>query len=163
MEDRLAPKTADLEQNNRSLALLYETTHALSANTVDRAVLQRVLERVRRVLGAERAELTAPAGVDDGGRLIAAAEVSSAERSASMSAQRAALGFASSGAAVAGSISGAGAQRSVVSVAVRDGERDHGALHLTLPPGRLLIPEQMELAQTVARHIGAALAEAEAR
>jgi len=163
LEEQIAVKTADLEQNNRSLALLYETTHALSANTVDRAVLQRVLERVRRVLAAERAELTAPPGVDDGGRLIAAAEVSVADRSTGTGAHRAAQGFANNGANSASNVTAAGARRTVVTVVVRDGERDHGALHLTLPPARSLTPEQMELAQTVARHIGAALTAAEAR
>jgi two-component system nitrate/nitrite sensor histidine kinase NarX len=55
-----------------------------------------------------------------------------------------------------------GEQR-IVSVPLLDGGVAYGMMPLRLPPGRALEAWQLELAQTIGRHIGAALAAAERR
>lgn len=57
MEAQIARKTADLEQKNRALALLYETARELAQAPPTAAVLTRIAERVRDVLGARAVEL----------------------------------------------------------------------------------------------------------
>jgi two-component system nitrate/nitrite sensor histidine kinase NarX len=55
-----------------------------------------------------------------------------------------------------------GEQR-IVHVPLLDGGETYGMMPLRLPPGRALEAWQLELAQTIGRHIGAALAAAERR
>lgn len=59
LEKQVAEKTADLERKNQSMALLYETTRALSEKPLDTATLQAVLDNLRRVLGTEGAVICA--------------------------------------------------------------------------------------------------------
>lgn len=62
MEAQIAAKTTDLENKNRALALLYETARELAQAPPSGAVLARIAERTRQVLGVPRVALRAAAG-----------------------------------------------------------------------------------------------------
>jgi two-component system nitrate/nitrite sensor histidine kinase NarX len=149
LEAQIAAKTADLAEKNRSLSLLYETARELSGPSLDRGTAARVAARVREVLGVQAVGICAraaegarawPLAVDPPDDLICA-QVSGGAH---------------------GVDAGVGT-RHVMSLPLMDGERQHGVMPLVLADGRDLAPWQLELAQTVARHIGVAMAAAEAR
>jgi two-component system nitrate/nitrite sensor histidine kinase NarX len=159
LEAQIAAKTADLEQKNRSLALLYDTARELSAGGTDPVTLGRVAERVRDALQVEGVVLCARNGEAGTGFPLARAE-STAGRTCALVRCNGCLDeprlqwheFDRAEAAVR-----------VVSVPLLDGDRMFGVMPLTLGPGQALAPWQLELAQIVGRHVGAALAALEAR
>lgn len=155
LEAQIAVKTADLAQKNQSLSLLYETAQELAGPQLDRAALQRVADRVRRVLGATGVVICARHGTAERGMPLACAEKTPGSlclRACCDACLETPLAQA-----------GPGADGVVVSIPLLDGDRRHGVMPLMLPAGQTLAPWQVELAQTVGRHIGAALAAAEAR
>lgn len=159
LESQIAAKTEDLARKNQSLALLYETARELAAPQLDAAVLARVAARVRDVLEVEAAVICrrhpgldghAPAHAADG-----AAELCEFVN------RHGHGGADAPGVLWHDGVPGSG-QR-LVSIPLLDGERLCGAMPLLMTVGQMLAPWQVELAQTVGRHIGAALAAAEAR
>jgi len=153
LERQVAEKTADLERKNRSLGLLYDTTRLLSGRSVDTAALSKVLDNVEQALGAEGGIICARQGSSGRGFPIAVSERGLPESCAEQ-----ACGNCSGGAAVHWrSEAGEGGARRVVSIPLTDSGTVHGVMPLMLPPGKGLEPWQIELAETVGRHVGAAL------
>jgi two-component system nitrate/nitrite sensor histidine kinase NarX len=162
LEAQIATKTADLAEKNRSLSLLYETARELSGPSLDRGAAARVAARVREVLGVQAVAICAraaegargwPLAVDPPGDL----------RADSICAQIGCNACASPHGRASDDRDAGVGTRHVMSLPLMDGERQHGVMPLVLAEGRELAPWQFELAQTVARHIGAAMAAAEAR
>lgn len=161
LEAQIAAKTADLADKNRSLSLLYETARELSGPSFDRDSAARVVARVREVLGVSAAGICTHSvnrkGKSQSSRLLATdpPEDSVCASVSCDSCLQAAMDRHDT-------LTDSGARR-VVQVPLVDGERQHGVMPLVLEYGRDLAPWQLELAQTVARHIGAAMAAAEGR
>jgi len=159
LEKQVAEKTADLERKNRSLSLLYETTQLLSEKPLDAATLQRVLANLSRALGSEGAVICARHAGSAHGLPLAGDEALRAELfDRGRCAQCANDGRLASRT----EMTDRGEQR-IVNVPLLDGGVSYGVMPLRLPPGRALEAWQLELAQTIGRHIGAALAAAERR
>lgn len=159
LEAQIAAKTADLAQKNRSLSLLYETARELSDLSLDRATLARVAEKIRGVLHVEGVVICARQSGAPRGWPLASAEaapgrICDAVRCAEISTAQHACWQAADGAA---------GTRSIVSVPLLDGETQYGVMPLMLASGQTLAPWQVELAQTLGRHLGGALAAAQAR
>jgi two-component system nitrate/nitrite sensor histidine kinase NarX len=159
LEKQVAEKTADLERKNRSLALLYETTQLLSEKPLDAATLQSVLTHLTRALGAEDAVICARHAGSAFGLPLAGDEALRAEL---FDRSRCAQCSNDGRLASRTEMTDRGEQR-IVSVPLLDGGVAYGMMPLRLPPGRALEAWQLELAQTIGRHIGAALAAAERR
>ena len=160
LEAQIAVKTADLAQKNRSLSLLYETAQALSAHQLEATMLERVAAHVQRVLGLDGVVICARhAGTPEGFPLARS------ERSpGALCEQVGCSGCLDEGKVYWHEVGVAGPARcAVVSVPLLDGERQFGVMALQLPAGGTLAPWQVELAQTIGRHVAAALAAAEAR
>lgn len=159
MEASIAAKTADLEQKNRALALLYETSSALARQPLDQAALQFVVERVRQVFDVDGAVICARDPAARRGHPLARAELltgrSCTGESCTLCTDVAHLSWHDAD-------SERGPAR-IVCVPLLDGERSYGVMPLTLAAGRTLAGEQLELAQLIARNIAAALAAAESR
>lgn len=159
LEKQVAEKTADLERKNRSLALLYQTTQLLSEKPLDAATLQKVLASLSRALGTEGAVICARHAGSAYGLPLAGDEAMRAElfdrARCAQCANDGRLGSRTE-------MTDRGEQR-IVSVPLLDGGVSYGMMPLRLPPGRALEAWQLELAQTIGRHIGAALAAAERR
>lgn len=162
LEAQIAAKTADLAEKNKSLSLLYETARELSSATLGQDRLRRVAARAREVLGVQDAVIClCPAGVATG-LPLATAEV----RGGAMCGPVQCTGCLHRAGAAwpdPADACGTAAAGRVVSVPILDGARVFGVMSLQLAPGQQLVPWQMELAQTVARHLGAAVSAAEAR
>lgn len=159
LEHQIEAKTADLEQKNRSLALLYDTARELSTGRLDATTLQRVAERVRAALQVEGVVLCARhQGVQSGFPLARA------EATPGLTCELVRCDGCLHEARVIWheAASERGPAR-VVSVPLLDGDRVFGVMPLTLVAGQSLAPWQLELAQTVGRHLGAAMAAEEAR
>lgn len=159
LEKQVAEKTADLERKNRSLALLYETTNALSDRPLDAGTLQEVLTNLRRVLGTEGAVICARHAGTARGLPIAGDEALHSEL---CERNRCDQCFADGRLVSRTEMTDRGEQR-VISVPLLDGGVTYGVMPLALTPGRGLEAWQLELAQTIGRHIGSALAAAERR
>jgi two-component system nitrate/nitrite sensor histidine kinase NarX len=159
LEKQVAEKTSDLERKNRSLALLYETTRGLSERPLDTATLATVLESLKRVLGVEGGVICAHRGgarrgfplVRDGSMPT---DLCAPDRCADCD------GHGKLAWRLESTERG---ERRVVSVPLIDGGTSYGAMPLALAPGKGLEPWQIELAETIGRHIGAALAATERR
>ena len=159
LEKQVAEKTADLERKNRSLALLYETTQLLSEKPVDGGTLRTVLDNLGRALGAEGAVLCARHAGSAHGLPLAGDE---ALRCDLYERDRCAQ-CPNDGRLVSRTeMTDRGEQR-IVHVPLLDGGVSYGVMPLRLPPGRAMEAWQLELAQTIGRHIGAALAAAARR
>ncbi|MFN9030346.1 MAG: histidine kinase [Betaproteobacteria bacterium] len=162
LEAQIAAKTADLARKNRSLMLLYDTARELSSAQLEQGALMRVADKVREVLGVQAVVVCARQTDNAMGLPLAHAEA----RAGSICDAVLCAGCPDEAkvswheAREAGD--GAAGQQ-VVSVPIVDGERVYGVLPLMLSPGQVLDSWQLELAQTVGRHLGAAMSAAEAR
>jgi two-component system nitrate/nitrite sensor histidine kinase NarX len=159
LEKQVAEKTADLERKNRSLALLYETTQLLSEKPLDAATLQTVLANLRRVLGTEGAVICARHAGTARGAPLAGDEVLHTE----LCERNRCDECFTDGKLVSRTEMTDRGERRIMSVPLVDGGVTYGVMPLALTPGRALEAWQLELAQTIGRHIGAALAAAERR
>jgi len=159
LEKQVAEKTADLERKNRSLSLLYETTQLLSERALDSATLRTVLTNLGHELGSEGAVICARHAGSAHGLPLAGDEALRAE----LCDHDRCAHCPSDGRFVSRTeMTDRGEQR-IVNVPLLDGGIAYGMMPLRLPPGRALEAWQLELAQTIGRHIGAALAAAERR
>lgn len=159
LEKQVAEKTADLERKNQSLLLLYETTQRLSEKPLDGETLKTVLASLTRALGAEDAVICARHAGCARGLPLAGDEGLRAEL---FERGRCAQCVNDGRLASRTEMTERGEQR-IVNVPLLDGGAAYGMMPLRLPPGRAPEAWQIELAQTIGRHIGAALAAAERR
>ncbi len=156
LEKQVAEKTADLERKNHSLSLLYETTQLLSEKALDAGALKTVLANLSGALGAEGAVICArQAGAAHGLPLAGDDALLCELYERGHCAQCPNDGRLASRT----EMTDRGEQR-IVNVPLIDGGVPYGVMPLRLPPGRALEAWQLELAQTIGRHIGAALAAA---
>lgn len=160
LEAQIAAKTADLAQKNQSLSLLYETARELSVQQLENATLQRVANLVRGVLGVDGVVICARQRHAPIGMPLARSE----EALGAICEQVQCNGCLDDGQVLWHTPAPDAADpRQVVAVPLLDGERQFGVMALQVPRGGELASWQLELAQTVGRHVGAALAAAEAR
>jgi two-component system nitrate/nitrite sensor histidine kinase NarX len=159
LEKQVAEKTADLERKNGSLALLYETTRALSERTPEAAALQQVLAELRRMLGTEA--LVICARTAGGGPIVPIA--GDEQGGGELCELRRCGECLGEGRVVSRTELTDRGERRITTVPLLDAGVAYGVMALVLPPGRGLEAWQLELAQTFGRHIGAALAAAERR
>ena len=159
LEKQVAEKTADLERKNRSLSLLYETTRLLSEKPLDAVTLQTVLTSLSRSVGAEGAVICARHAGCTRGQPLAGDE---ALRTDLYERDRCAQCINDGRLGSRTETTERGEQR-IVNVPLLDGGVTYGVMPLRLPPGRAMEAWQLELAETIGRHVGAALAAAERR
>ncbi len=159
LEKQVAEKTAELERKNRSLALLYETTRLLSEKSLDAGTLNSVLASLSRSVGAEGALICARHAGNARGLPLAGDEALRAD----LHDRDRCLQCVNDGRLASRTeMTDRGEQR-IVNVPLLDGGVIYGVMPLRLPPARALEAWQLELAQTIGRHVGAALAAAERR
>jgi two-component system nitrate/nitrite sensor histidine kinase NarX len=160
LEAQIAAKTADLAQKNQSLSLLYETARELAVQQLENVTLQRVAALVRGVLAVDGVVICARQRHAPAGLPLARCE----EKEGAICDQVQCSGCLDDGRVMWHTAApGAADPRPVVAVPLLDGERQFGVMALQLPRDGALAAWQLELAQTVGRHVGAALAAAEAR
>jgi two-component system nitrate/nitrite sensor histidine kinase NarX len=155
LENRVREKTEELARSNQSLNLLYRTTRALSERAVTRATLQQVLEDVEQVIGVKDGAICLARGDEP----EAACRTGTDGPSFEALCRACCEGCATGGSAITLQPRASGADGGqMIAAPLFDGSRNHGALLLALPPGQALAPWQLELLETVGRHVGAALA-----
>lgn len=154
LESRVQEKTEALARSNHSLMLLYRTTRALSERAVTRATLQQVLQDVVQVIGVRTGAvcLGKPGEADIATEGSGPLPVPVRELCAA-----ACQGCEKGGSPTGTSPPVAGAGKTI-SVPLFDGTRSHGAMILIPPDQQALEAWQIELLETVGRHVGAALA-----
>ena len=158
LEKQVAEKTRDLERRNESLGLLYETTRTLAEKPLDADSLLRVLELIRKVLGVESGVICSiHAGAERGLPLARDEAVVKA-----CMAQDCEL-CAGNGGVTWRVEPGPTGERRVIGIPLVEGGVRYGVMPLVLPPNKGLEVWQMELAETLGRHVGAALAATERR
>ena len=158
LEKQVAAKTLDLERRNESLGLLYETTRMLAEKPVDSESLTRVLSMVRQALGVESGAICSIHGDSTRGMPLARDE----------STVKACRGVDCHNCADGGRVTwrtepGESGERRILGIPLVEGGVSYGVMPLVLPPGKGLEIWQLELAETMGRHIGGALASAERR
>jgi len=158
LEKQVAEKTRDLERRNESLGLLYEATRTLAEKPLDAGTLTRVLELIRKVLGVESGVICSiHAGAERGLPLARDEAVI-----------KACMGRDCELCAGDGGVTwrvepGPTGERRVIGIPLVEGGVRYGVMPLVLPPNKGLEVWQMELAETLGRHVGAALAAVERR
>ena len=143
---------------NESLGLLYETTRMLAEKPVDSESLTRVLSMVRQALGVESGALCSIHGDSKRGMPLARDETT----------VKACRGVECHNCADGGRVTwrtepGETGERRILGIPLVEGGVSYGVMPLVLPPGKGLEVWQLELAETMGRHIGGALASAERR
>jgi two-component system nitrate/nitrite sensor histidine kinase NarX len=158
LEKQVAEKTRDLERRNESLALLYETTRMLAEKPVDSESLTRVLGMVRQALGVESGVICSIHGDSTRGMPLARDETTV------KACGGADCRLCADGARVTWRTEpGEAGERRILGIPLVEGGVSYGVMPLVLPPGKGLEVWQLELAETMGRHVGAALAAAERR
>jgi two-component system nitrate/nitrite sensor histidine kinase NarX len=158
LEKQVAEKTRDLERRNESLALLYETTRMLAEKPADSELLTRVLGMVRQALGVESGVICSIHGDSTRGMPLARDETTV------KACGGADCRLCADGAKVSWrTMPGEAGERRVLGIPLVEGGVSYGVMPLVLPPGKGLEVWQLELAETMGRHVGAALAAAERR
>lgn len=153
LEARVAEKTAELEQRNQSLELLYNTTQTLSHGQVTNDTLNQVLADIERVVGLSAGVVCARQHDQSQGFPIAFNPAQDDGQPALCSKTRCDECF------------GDGRLKELVlrggshmlSIPLSENGRQSGVMPLEMPAGRSLQPWQMQLLETVGRHVGAAL------
>jgi two-component system nitrate/nitrite sensor histidine kinase NarX len=160
LEAQIAAKTADLAQKNQSLSLLYETAHELSSHRLQPATLKRVAANVRRVLAVDGVVICARQAPASEGLPLAHCE----DRPGTICDEVRCSGCLDE-ARIVWHEPGRTATdpRRIVAVPLLDGEQQLGVMAVQLASAQTMNPWQIELAQTVGRHLGAALAAEQAR
>lgn len=151
LENRVQEKTEELALSNQSLRLLYRTTRALSEKTATRETLLQVLQEVDEVIGiravalclkkADYTDIVPTDGTTAPAMLEALIQAAGSEADGQVRTHENVAGHAL-----------------LISVPLFDGTVSHGAMLLAPPAGQALAPWQLELLETVGRHVGAALA-----
>jgi two-component system nitrate/nitrite sensor histidine kinase NarX len=158
LEKQVAEKTRDLERRNESLALLYETTRMLAEKPVDSELLTRVLGMVRQALGVESGVICSIHADSTRGMPLARDETTVKVCSGTD------CRLCADGAKVSWrTVPGEAGERRILGIPLVEGGVSFGVMPLVLPPGKGLEVWQLELAETMGRHVGAALAAAERR
>ncbi|MCM5572351.1 histidine kinase [Burkholderiaceae bacterium FT117] len=160
LEQRVNDKTADLARSHRQLEVLYSVTRTLTESKPTQGALGEVLETLCAALGACCAQLRAAdpgrdaqfvvATVDRGGCEVLLAGLAEGPGSGAPDA-----GTPDRGIEVVGTQLG-----TIVRAPLREGGEALGALALALSPARPLEAWERSLLESVARHLGAALANA---
>jgi two-component system, NarL family, nitrate/nitrite sensor histidine kinase NarX len=158
LEKQVAEKTRDLERRNESLSLLYETTRMLAEKPVDSESLTRVLAIVRRAVGVEGGVICS-IHADSVRGMPLARDDSIVSACAGVDCRACADGARVTWRTEPGETG----ERKVLGIPLVDGGVSYGVMPLVLAPGKGLETWQMELAETMGRHVGAALAAAERR
>jgi len=158
LEKQVAEKTRDLERRNESLGLLYETTRTLAEKPLDADSLARVLELIRKVLGVESGVICSIHAGAERGLPLARDEAVVKARMA-----RDCELCAGNGGVTSRVEPGPTGERRVIGIPLVEGGVRYGVMPLVLPPNKGLEVWQMELAETLGRHVGAALAATERR
>ena len=158
LERQVAEKTRDLERRNDSLAFLYETTRTLSEKPVDADSLKRVLEMVRRAIGVEGGVICSIHEDAVRGMPVARDEA----------AVKACTGVECDSCAGGAHVTwrtkpGEAGEHRIVGIPLVEGGVSYGVMPLVVAPGKGLEVWQLELAESMGRHVGAALAAAERR
>lgn len=156
LENRVQEKTEALARSNQSLKLLYRTARALSERAVTRSTLLQLLQEVEQVIGIRSGALCLhKAGEIDIAAISGALDPAQAEALCRVSCQ----GSTEDGGQIknVSTTEQTGSGRTIL-VPLFDGTRNHGAMLLVQADDEPLEPWQIELLETVGRHIGGALA-----
>lgn len=156
LENRVQEKTEALARSNQSLKLLYRTARALSERAVTRSTLLQLLQEVEQVIGIRSGALCLhKAGEIDIAAVSGALDPAHVEALCKTGCQ----GCTEDGGQIESVTTTDGESGSrTISVPLFDGTRNHGAMLLVQADGEALEPWQIELVETVGRHIGGALA-----
>lgn len=156
LENRVQEKTEALARSNQSLKLLYRTARALSERAVTRSTLLQLLQEVEQVIGIRSGALCLhKAGEIDIAAISGTLDPTHVEALCKAGCQ----GCREDGGQIESvtTTDGEGGSRTI-SVPLFDGTRNHGVMLLVQADGEALDPWQVELVETVGRHIGGALA-----
>jgi two-component system nitrate/nitrite sensor histidine kinase NarX len=156
LEARVQAKTADLEQTNRSLELLYTTTLRLSHQPLTSATARELLDDLERVVGIGPSSLCLA-----GTREIPLTQLASTWDAIHGRRLCDLTNCATCNAAEGTRIFSVAVTDStplrVLSIDISDQEQCYGLLLFLLPGSAPPAPWQIRLLETVARHIGAAI------
>ena len=158
LEKQVAEKTRDLERRNESLALLYETTRTLAEKPLDTESLTRVLALVRQALGVESGVICSIHSESARGLPLARDE-----GMVKACADRDCRHCAGTGGVTWRTEPGPAGERRVIGIPLVEGGVSYGVMPLVLPPGKALEVWQLELAESMGRHVGSAMAATERR
>ncbi len=154
LEKQVAEKTADLDRRNQSLGLLYETTRLLSGSQLGAETLKTVLAHVEGALGAEGGVICARRSDSERGFALAVSDrglphACLIQQCDACSGELSSVRWHSE--------ADEGGERRVVCIPLVDSGVQYGVMPLVIGPGHGLEPWQLDLAETVGHHIGAAL------
>ncbi len=156
LEARVQDKTADLERTNRSLELLYSTTRRLNASPLDNKVLQALIQDVEKLLGTCGGSIClGQPGDSQAFRLASTHHLEDNMHDGKPPDCALCLG---NGESCRLQIEESGATPvQILSVPIKEQDRQFGVLVLELPPAMQLHEWQERLLETVASHIALAI------
>lgn len=157
LEARVREKTANLEQSNRSLDLLYRSSVLLNGGPPTEAIYSRLLEDIRKLVGTGAGSICLAGHGDNQAMRLASTRHPDPDEPDLCQPPNCARCFGN------GEIHRIEVRRpvrtdlKVISIPIREQNRQHGVLLLELPPSGQLHDWQVRLLETVAQHIANAL------
>ena len=156
LERRVAKKTIDLERSNRSLELLYHTSHRLNESPVQDAIYRLLLQDIDQTIGLGPGAICIEQGGENKALQLAATIDTTQSNLCNRSECRECMAEGRTHLRVFPE-SHAAAELKVLSVPLLDHERHYGALMLQVPAGADPEPWQVQLVEAIGQHIGIAI------
>ncbi len=154
LEKRVREKTADLERSNRSLELLYKTTHRLSDTHISPQMYEELLKDIEKVVGFGPGNICLAKSM--GGEVFTLAS-SNLSGTTVCNKEECLTCMNQQGTQIKEWRESDLTVRRVLSIPIRDQDEQHGILFIAIPEGTLLKVWQKQLLEAVADHIGAAI------
>jgi len=155
LEQRIAEKTADLERSNRSLELLYHSIAGLYSGSISSQQYQLLLQDIERTIGVVHGAACLVHGGARKATVLAATFETSNKTLCEFSSCAECLGDGKKRTRLLNN----GAR--IISLPLRDAERQYGVLQLEIHKGRNLESWQTQLLEALCRHIGTAIGTAQ--
>lgn len=155
LEARVAAKTADLERSNRSLELLYHSISRLYDAPIAQKTYLTLLNDIENVLGIGRG-ITCLVNNDSDGAQVLASTIGAAQDDLEVC-TLSNCAECLQGKSLHIRQLGEGDDKRLLSIPLRDMERQYGVMQLEIPAGTTLQEWQTQLLEALSRHIGIAI------
>ncbi|WP_303904344.1 ATP-binding protein [Thiohalomonas denitrificans] len=160
LEARVREKTIDLEQSNRSLELLYNTSVLLNAGPLTESTYRLLLEDIRKLVGTGPGTICLTKHNDIRALKLASTRTPEQGRRDLCNPPECINCFGAGTTHLIDVPRGRNNLR-VISIPIRDQNHYHGVLLIEIPPGKRLADWQTRLIETVAQNIANAITIAE--
>lgn len=157
LEERVREKTADLEQSNRSLELLYNTTRRLNDIPFSATTYQELLEDIEKQVGFGPAIICLTPPTSGHGITLASTRTSEEQLQGICSPEKCAACFEQEHTRIREWQTQGANREKAISIPIKELGDQYGVLLISLPPRNTPADWQLQLLEAITKHIAIAI------